>query len=329
MFPTPLTRVWSSRSRLTPAVRRRTRPTNASSSNAGSNGSRAMWAISGGSSAPPAETASPPNIRWSTKRSSSAPSPRRTRRWRSSGAPGTWTTSCPLMPRWPRRASPLSSGSHRYFPRRRAPSIRRPVSAVAKPAGPRWSRRTGRGCRTATEEIVRPTTWRSSPSRTVSTSGSSGTSVGSGRAGLGRLDGRRGHRVGDAQGAGQLAVRRLRGGLLGLLLGAADAVAVALLADPDLRGERLHVVGAVVLDEVLRHPEPVLGRELLQGGLPVEAGAERGRRVDQWVAEEVEHVGRALEPTRQVDRADHGLDGVGEDRGLLAAAGRVLAAAEL
>src|SRR3954452_18906290 len=244
-----------------------------------------MWAISGGSSAPPSETARPPNIRWSTKRSStgrlpgsdsrragsrtSAERARRTRRWRSSGTPGRCTTSWPLIPRCPSSASPLSSGSQRYLPRRRAPSIRRPVSAEAKPAGPRWSRRTGRGCRTATEEIVRPTTWRSSPSRTVSTSGSSGTSVGSGLAGLGRLDGRRGHRVGDAQGAGQLAVRRLRGGLLGLLLGAADAVAVALGADPDLRGERPHVVGAVSLDEVLGHPKPVLGRELLQGGLPV------------------------------------------------------------
>ena len=58
------------------------------------------------------------------------------------------TSSWPLMPRWPRRASPLSSGSQRYLPRRRAPSNRRPVRAAAKPAGPRGSRRTGRGWRT-------------------------------------------------------------------------------------------------------------------------------------------------------------------------------------
>ena len=70
MLPTPETTVWSSRIRLIPEARRRTRRTNSSSSNSGSSGSRAMCAISGGSSAPPAETASPPNIRWSTNRSS-------------------------------------------------------------------------------------------------------------------------------------------------------------------------------------------------------------------------------------------------------------------
>ena len=79
----------------------------------------------------------PPNIRWSTNRSSTAGVSRasRTRRCRSSGAPGGWTSIWPLMPRWPSRASPLSSGSQKYLPRRRAPSIRRPVRAAAKPSG--------------------------------------------------------------------------------------------------------------------------------------------------------------------------------------------------
>ena len=36
-----------------------------------------------------------------------------------------------------------------------------------------------------------------------------------------------------------------------------------------------------------------------------------------------------LEAAGEVDRAEHRLDGVGEDRGLVAAAGRLLAAAEL
>ena len=40
------------------------------------------------------------------------------------------------MPRWPRRASPLSSGSQRYLPRRRAASIRRPVSASGEAGRP-------------------------------------------------------------------------------------------------------------------------------------------------------------------------------------------------
>ena len=197
-------------------------------------------------------------------------------------------------------------------------SNRRPVSAAAKPAGPRWSRRTGRGWRTATDSMVRPTTWRSRPSRTVSTSGSSGTRQSD-----------RGRSACDAEGHRELAVRRLRGGLLGLLLGAADAVAVAVVADADLRGEGLHVVGALVLDEVLGDAETVLGGELLERGLPVEPGTHRGGRLDQRVEEQVDDLGGALEPAGEVDRADHGLDGVGEDRGLLAAAGGVLAATEL
>ena len=178
MLPTPEIRPWSSSWRLTPDERRRTRATNSSSSNSGSSGSRAMCAISGGRSAPPAETDRPPNIRWSAKRSSTSGVSRtsRIRRCRSAGASGGWTRNWPLMPRCPSSASPLSSGSQRYLPRRRAPSIRRPASAAAKPSGPRGSRRTGRGCSTSTRVMVRPTACRSRPTRTTSTSGSSGIS---------------------------------------------------------------------------------------------------------------------------------------------------------
>ena len=253
MLPTPEIRVWSSSSRFTPAVRRRTRRTKSASSNSGSSGSRAMWAISGGSSAPPSETDSPPNIRWSTNRSSSGrwfrdgaprslprshpPRPGRARAAPagavSSGAPGGWTSICPLMPRWPSRASPLPSGSQKYLPRRRAPTIRCPVSARAKPSGPRGSRRTGRGWSTSTRVTVAPTTWRSRPRADDLDLGE----LGHGRSGSAlsrrrRLD--RGHdgRVLDAELGRDLAVRRLRGGLLGLLLGAADAVAVELVGRP-------------------------------------------------------------------------------------------------
>src|SRR6478672_2822748 len=345
MLPTPDTRPWSSSCRLIPDVRRRTRRTNSSSSNSGSRGSRAMWAISVGSSAPPAETDRPPNMRWSTNRSSlpragegrapskgllsSAPSSeRRTRRWRSLGASGGCTSSCPLMPRWPSSASPLSSGSQRYLPRRRAALIRRPSSAAAKPAGPRRSRRTGRGWSTSTRVIVAPTTWRSSPARTTSTSGSSGTvSAGS----VGHDGAARGARGGvlDAEVGGDLAVRRLGGGLLGLLLRPAHAVAVEGVADPDLGGEGLHVVGAVVLDDVLGDAEAVLGRQLLQRGLPVQARPHRRGGDDERVEEPVHDVRGDGEPAAEVDRTEDGLDGVGEDRGLVAAPGRLLAAAEL
>src|SRR6478735_1044806 len=293
MLPTPEIRFWLSSWRFTPELRERTVRTNASSSNSGSSGSRAMCAISGGSSAPPVEIGRPPNIRWSTNRisrpSSESVSENRTRRCRSSGAAGGWTRIWPLIPRWPRRASPLSSGSQRYFPRRRADSTRRPASAVANPAGPRGSRRTGRGCSTSTAAMVAPTTWRSRPARTTSTSGSSGTGewsglVGAAGGGVGR---RLGRRVGDTDGAGDLAVRRLGGGLLGLLLGTAHAVAVEAGADAHLRGEGLHVVGALVGDDVLGHSEPVLGGELLQGGLPVQACTHRGGRLDERVEQAV------------------------------------------
>ena len=69
--------------------------------------------------------------------------------------------------------------------------------------------------------------------------------------------------------------------------------------------------------------------ELLQGGLPVEAGAHRGGGEHHVVEEQVHDLGRGLDAATHVDRTDDGLDGVGEDRGLLATAGRLLAAAEL
>ena len=58
-------------------------------------------------------------------------------------------------------------------------------------------------------------------------------------------------------------------------------------------------------------------------------GAHRRGRLDQRVEEQVDDLGGALEAAGEVDRPDHGLDRVGEDRGLLAATGGVLAAAEL
>ena len=87
----------------------------------------------------------------------------RTRRCRSSGTPGGCTSIWPLMPRWPRRASPLSRASQRYLPRRWAAVNVRPVSRAAKSAGPARWRRTGRGCSTSTETIGRPRTWASRP----------------------------------------------------------------------------------------------------------------------------------------------------------------------
>ena len=227
----------------------------------------------------------------------------------------------------------MSSGSQRYFPRRRAASIRRPVRASGE---------AGRAAQVAAHR-ARVQHLDPGDGRAEHVALEAGADdldlgeLGHGRAGQsemvldsaadsgGRVDGR----VGDAEAGGDLAVRRLGGGLLGLLLGAAHAVAVEALADPDLGGEGLHVVGAVVLDDVLGDAEAVLGGQLLQGGLPVQAGAQRGRGLDERVEQQVDDVGRRLEAAAEVHRTDHRLDGVGEDRGLSAAAGRLLAAAEL
>ena len=126
-----------------------------------------------------------------------------------------------------------------------------------------------------------------------------------------------------------LAVGGLGGALLGLLLGAAVAVAEDQIADADARDEGLHVVGAVVLDEVLGDTQPEVGGELLEGGLPVEAGTHGRGGLHHRVEEPVDHLGGLVDATAEVDRTDHRLDGVGEDRGLVATAGRLLAAAQL
>ena len=153
MLPTPEIRVWSSSARLTSVRRRRSAATNAASSNCGSSGSRAMCAISAGSSRRPAR---PPARRTCAGRRSAAAGRRRrsanrirrcVSRPRRPAARSIW----PDMPRWPTTASPLSSGSHRYLPRRRT-SVTVPAGQHARrspPPRPAW-RRTARGCSTST-----------------------------------------------------------------------------------------------------------------------------------------------------------------------------------
>src|SRR4051812_38458311 len=235
---------------------------------------------SGTSSAPPATTSRPPKVRWSTNRSSRPPSVKvnRTRRWVSSGLSGGTTSSWPLMPRWPVSASPESSGSQRYFPRRWAAMICRPASRLSKSAAPARCRRTARGCATETRSIVRPTTPRSRPTRTTSTSGSSGT-VELAPGCFGRL-------------------------LLGLLLAAAGALAVDRPLDDGGSSERLLVVRAALVDDVLRDSQAARSGELLQARLPVERGALSRRRLHERIEQAPDHDGRAFQATVEVDRAD-------------------------
>ena len=75
-------------------------------------------------------------------------------------------------------------------------------------------------------------------------------------------------------------------------------------------------------------PQPVAGGDLLQARLPVQAGAERGRLGQQRVEQVVHELGGGVDARRLVDGADDRLDGVGEDRVLVAPAGRLLTAAE-
>ena len=69
-------------------------------------------------------------------------------------------------------------------------------------------------------------------------------------------------------------------------------------------GEDLLVVRALLGDAVLRDTERGRGGELLQAGLPVEAGAEGGRAAHQRVEQVVHERGGRGQPARQVDGAD-------------------------
>src|SRR5579875_3683062 len=172
----------------------------------------------------------------------------------------------------------------------------RPVSAAAKSAGPPACRRVTRGCSTCTDAIWRPTTCRSSPRRTISTSGSSGIvltlaglvgvrAVGTPAVPLPRVlpvplvrwrrHGRSARRARARRLADQVP-RRLGGLLLGFLLRASFALAVIATADPHRCAERLLVVRAAFLDVVLRHAEDLGSGELLKRGLPVQSGAQPG-----------------------------------------------------
>src|SRR3954454_4142526 len=316
MLPTPPISVWSSSARLTSVCRRRSAAEKPASSKAGSSGSIAMCATRVGTSPSGASsTASPPNVRWSTKRSSRPPwvQVNRARRCVSSACDGLSTSSWPLMPRCATSAEPVdvpsasASGSHRYLPRRWAAVTVRPVSAATKWSVPSRCRRTARGWCTSTVATVRPATHCASPLRTTSTSGSSGT-------------------------GGSALRQRPPGGLCGHLLGsllrAPGAAAVDGSGEDDGRGEGLGVVGPVVLDHVARRTQTAGRAEFLEAGLPVQARAAGGGLHQQRVEQPVHQSGGGVQSAAQVHRADQRLEGIGEDRVLVPAAGGLLTPAE-
>ncbi len=89
-------------------------------------------------------------------------------------------------------------------------------------------------------------------------------------------------------------------------------------SSPDAHGgeEHLVVVGALVAEVVVGQLLELAGGQLLQLGLVVVAAGTLGRPLDA-VAEQAEHEALRRRPALvEVDGADDGLDGVGQDRRL-------------
>src|SRR5215207_3213264 len=307
MLPTPAITCWSSNSGL----RRVRRPASTACSVIGSrpsrSGSMPIFASSGSSTSTwsGSNTTTSPNVRGSTNHSSSGGDPDRRSttcvcggRSEPTGASSSW----PLIRKCTISSSPVSSGRSRYLPRRSAARILAPVRPSVTCCLD--VRRTVRSRPTSTASMTRPITRSANPRRTVSTSGSSGT----GGVELGAGVGRR--------------------GLLGRLLRTPGALTDHGAVDDDGGEEQLGVVGAFGACDVLRGRAAVDGDLLLQPRLVVEV-IQVGRRLGEVRPDQAldEVVGRRR-ATVDVHRPDDGLQRVGEDRGLLAAASGVLTAPE-
>src|SRR5579884_830292 len=332
MFPMPATNRWSMSSGFSRAARPANARPSAPTDHFGDSGSGPMWASAAtGAGA----TNNSPNVRGSTKRSS-RPSDRDRMAWvwRAAGQDGAVSSSWPDIRKWMTSVStPSSSGTNRNLPIRPAGPSRAPRSRwTSSSAG--W-RRTVRTPVTTTAVTSRPATSRSSPRRTTSTSGSSGTFLVSvagrrgGGGGLGRLGGPAGLGGGD---------RRFRlpqplpghpgGGLLRLLLGAPLAPAPGRPLEDDVGVEPLGMVRPLVAHLVAGHLVEAAGGELLEPGLVVLPAGAFGGGGDP-LAEQAHHelVG-GVPPAVEIGGGQHRLHGVGQDRGLLPAAGQTLALAE-
>src|SRR5690349_3395182 len=258
-----------------------------------------------------------PNVRGSTKRSWPA--------WVK--AMTTWVclaigslfgtrSSWPLMPRWITRRSSVSSLTMRYLPRRWTWVILVPSRRVANCLRVPW-RRIDRLLVTSTVLIRLPTISRSSSRRMVSTSGNSGigpffplvlTLAGTAA--------RAARATRPAELAGQRRPGRLGGSLLGQLLGSALAPALHDVVDGDGGEEALLVVRPLVVHVVHRQLVERARRQLLELRLEVVVPRPRRRLADVGVEQPEDDRARRLDPAVQVDGAEDGLHGVGEDRGL-------------
>src|SRR5512132_1123422 len=242
----------------------------------------------------------------------------------------------------PRTSRPPSD---RCMTRRRSPSssqtylARRPAPVTARPT--RESIGGSKVLRAATETTRTAATLApaSRPARfsaRTSSSGSSGTLVARGPRSLGPGVGVGRDDVGLAgvTGAGDHAVggqrlERLPGRLLlGLLLGAALAAAVGGAGHRHGGREPLGVVGPLLLDRVGGHPAQAGGGQLLERGLVVEGGPQAGRLHHPVLEQPAHQRGRPRQALVEVDGPEDGLEGVGQDRGLVPTAGELLAPAQ-
>src|SRR6516164_5713121 len=209
--------------------------------------------------------------------------------------------SCPLMPRWTTRVSPLSRVNSKYLPRRPTDLMVRPSSKARKCLA-EGCRRTERPLATETALILRPTTSRARSWRSVSTSGSSGT--------------------------GQLLPRGPGRFLLGVLLRTPFAGAPTGPAEVHLGDVGPVVVGTGPHHDVARRALAVAHGLLLQPALVVEVVGllARPRDVLAELAQD-ERLG-GLPARIEVDGPEDGLEGVGEDGRLGAPARALFAPAE-
>ena len=322
MLPMPETSVWSSRARLSPVRRRR------SAAREGLVVERRVERVAG-------------DVRHAARDVPPAPSGRAARRrarrrcaGRRSAAPGRRRRTGPhpqvrLVGGVRRLQEQLAAHAQVGDEASASSAVEREPEVLAAAATPR-----GPCVRAAGREVAAPAAWRRT-ARGCWTSDGGDRAAGhpAVEAAPDDLDlGQLGHRSADRRrlGAPQCVPGRRGRFLLGLLLAASDARAAVHAAPTRTTAVKVFSwSGPGLADQVLGDAEPEGGGELLQAGLPVQAGAERGRlrRSAGRRAGGPARRGR-VEAAVEVDGADHRLEGVGEDRGLVAAAGGLLAAAE-
>ena len=275
MLPIPDTTVWSSSARLSSVRRRRIAATASSSGERGSSGSRAMCATGAGSRLAAHRGDQGCDREAAERALVDEPQLAGRRRRRRAGSAGASrpagrpvaTSICPLMPEVREHGVDPAPAIERQPqvlapPTGRGDRARRP-DAAAKSPPPSRCRRTARGWRTSTRAMVRPTTWSARPRRTTSTSGSSGTAQ------------PRSAPVPDAASAVRVRQASWAAFCSASFLVRPSPEPQRAAADDRRGGEQLGVVRALFGDPVLGHAEAARGGQLLEAGLPVQAGAQQ------------------------------------------------------